>query len=190
MKNTIQPGMRVTIPFGTRKITGFVIELTDNSSFDNLKSIINILDVTPVLTDELLQLGQWLANETLSLYISTFQAMLPQVLKSKYDKEVSLRDGRTLPNSLVSIFKDKKTIGYDELIQQIDNFNEFQREVKVGNLDIKYIVKSQITKKYEHWIIPENKNEFILQNETLPGNAHQQRKIVEFFISQDRKSTR
>src|SRR5690625_3187174 len=187
MKNTIKPGMLVTIPFGTRKITGFVIELTDNSSFDNLKSIINILDVTPVLTDELLQLGQWLANETLSLYISTFQAMLPQVLKSKYEKEVNVIDRETLPNSLVSIFKDKKSIGYDELVQQIDNFSEFQREVKADNLDIKYIVKSQITKKYENWVIPENKNEFILQNETLPGNAHQQRKIVEFFISHPNK---
>src|SRR5699024_8849029 len=96
MKNTIQPGMRVTIPFGNRKITGFVIELTDTSSFDNLKSILDVLDVTPVLTEELLQLGQWLANETLSLYISTFQAMLPQVLKSKYEKEVIHVGGRPL----------------------------------------------------------------------------------------------
>lgn len=80
----LRPGMRVIIPFGPRKITGFVIERIAQSDFEHLKAIIDVLDVTPVLTDELLHVGQWLADETLSLYIMTFQAMLPQVLKAKY----------------------------------------------------------------------------------------------------------
>src|SRR5699024_8139645 len=84
----LQPGMRVIIPFGPRKITGFVVERIEKSSYNQLKEIMDVLDVTPVLTQELLELGKWLASETLSLYITTFQAMLPQVLKAKYAKEI------------------------------------------------------------------------------------------------------
>src|SRR5699024_765205 len=78
--SVVQPGMRVIIPFGPRKISGFVMEIIAESTYDNLKEIVDILDVTPVLTKELLQVGKWLAEDTISLYISTYQAMLPQVL--------------------------------------------------------------------------------------------------------------
>src|SRR5699024_8053663 len=88
LASLIQPGMRVIIPFGPRKISGFVMELIAESDYDNVKDIIDVLDLTPVLTKELLQVGKWLAEDTVSLYITTYQAMLPQVLKAKYDKEV------------------------------------------------------------------------------------------------------
>ncbi len=184
---TVQPGMRVTIPFGNRKITGFVLELTDHSPFENLKEIINILDVTPVLTKELLNLGMWLANEILSLYIITFQAMLPQVLKSKYDKEIVRVEGKSLQGQLATIFKDQQAVNYDELVKQLKNVSELKHELEAGNLQLKYIVKSQITKKYENWIIPAGKESFIKLNSTLPSHAHQQRKIVEFFIANPKK---
>src|SRR5690625_2891862 len=80
--------MRVVIPFGPRKITGFVVAKTTTSEAKQLKEIIDVLDLTPVLTEELLALGRWLAEETLCLYITAYQAMLPHVLKAKYDKEI------------------------------------------------------------------------------------------------------
>src|SRR5699024_11535714 len=64
------------------------MQITEHSEHDHLKAIIDVLDIEPVLTEELLALGKWLAKTTASLYITTFQAMLPQVLKSKYEKEV------------------------------------------------------------------------------------------------------
>src|SRR5699024_12424970 len=66
LQSIVQPGMRVIIPFGPRKIIGFVIKRTSESSFGKLKEIIDVLDLTPVLTKELLILGKWLADELLS----------------------------------------------------------------------------------------------------------------------------
>src|SRR5690625_7924353 len=86
--SVVQPGVRVVIPFGPRKITGFVTELVTESAYDDLKDIIDVLDITPVLTRELLEVGKWLAEDTISLYITTYQAMLPQVIKAKYEKEI------------------------------------------------------------------------------------------------------
>ncbi len=34
----LTPGMRVIVPFGPRKIMGFVVQITDQSSFNKLKA--------------------------------------------------------------------------------------------------------------------------------------------------------
>src|SRR5699024_8279177 len=96
----VERGMRVIVPFGPRKTTGFIIDFVEKSDYENLKPIIEILDITPVLTDELLKVGLWLAEETLSFYITAFQAMLPQVLKSTYEKEIELLNEEGLAEEL------------------------------------------------------------------------------------------
>ncbi|MDR4369542.1 hypothetical protein FO514_32285, partial [Bacillus cereus] len=63
-EDIVQTGMRVVVPFGPRKLQGFMIGI--NSSVDveskKLKKIHEILDVTPVLNDELFKLGDWLPS--------------------------------------------------------------------------------------------------------------------------------
>src|SRR5690625_697965 len=111
----LQTGMRVVIPFGPRKITGFVVAKTSESEFEQLKEIIDVLDLTPVLTPELLELGKWLANDTLCLYIVAFQAMLPQVLKAKYDKEIVRLTSSELSSDLENLFAGRKVVPYETL---------------------------------------------------------------------------
>src|SRR5699024_412775 len=78
-QDMLKPGMRVVVPFGPRTITGFAVEIAAESAHANLKELKDILDLAPVLTTELLSLGKWLADATLSMYITAYQAMLPQV---------------------------------------------------------------------------------------------------------------
>ena len=47
LQPVVKPGIRVVIPFGPRKITGFVIERIEESEFGKLKEIIDVLDLTP-----------------------------------------------------------------------------------------------------------------------------------------------
>ena len=178
----VQPGMRVIIPFGTRKITGFILEKSNYSQFDHLKEIIEILDVSPVLTKELLYIGQWLADETLSLYITTYQAMLPQVLKAKYDKEIVRVNDAPLTDELEQLFKSRRAIAYDDVMEQLNNLRQLQQFIEAGSLRIKYIVKSRITKKYAHMVTPTDKETLQKAYEALPSNAHKQRKILDFFM--------
>src|SRR5699024_10498167 len=104
--------MRVVIPFGPRKITGFIIEFTDESEFKKLREIIHVIDIIPALTDELLELGKWLANQTMSLYITTYQAMLPHLLKSKYERTL-VRLEKNLPEELSLLFNGLDEIDYN-----------------------------------------------------------------------------
>lgn len=87
LEGSVQPGVRVVVPFGPRKVMGFVTELTSESDFESLKEIISVMDHIPVLTKELLDLSKWLQEETLCYRISAMQAMLPAAFKAKYKRK-------------------------------------------------------------------------------------------------------
>ncbi len=66
-------GIRVLVPFGRQELEGFVLEIKKNKETDKeLKDIINVVDSDVVLNSELLELGKWIKDETLSTLISCF----------------------------------------------------------------------------------------------------------------------
>jgi primosomal protein N' (replication factor Y) len=55
-------GVRVLVPFGTRYATGVIIEHPASTSLPSLKPIKDVLDASPVLSEELLKLCRWIAD--------------------------------------------------------------------------------------------------------------------------------
>lgn len=80
----IKIGMRVKVPFASRELEGFVLDLV-NSTDDNyeLKEIISIVDTEPILNNELLHLGKFMSKKYFSTLISCYQTMLPKALKAQ-----------------------------------------------------------------------------------------------------------
>lgn len=80
----IKIGMRVKVPFASRELEGFVLDLVNNAD-DNyeLKEIISIVDIEPILNNELLHLGQFMSKKYFSTLISCYQTMLPKALKAQ-----------------------------------------------------------------------------------------------------------
>ena len=180
----VEKGMRVVVPFGPRKIMGFVVEITDESEAENVKEIIDVLDVAPVLTEELLELGNWLADRTVSLTVTALQAMLPQVLKSKYKKEIVRRTEEMLPEPWEFLFQGRDVIPFEEFANSPISYHQLQKAVHQGEVEISYVVKSRITKKFVTMVRP--KRDSIYLEEALldlPKNAKKQRKIIDYFLS-------
>jgi len=181
----IEKGMRVIIPFGPRKITGFVVDLDNESTLPEhkLKPLLDVIDITPVLTSELLDLGKWLAQQTLCLYITAFQAMLPHVLKAKYEKHlVRLTEDRLLPD-LEMLFSGYETVDFERLKTLNINYHHVRQAIQSGDIMIRYVVTSRETKKYETYIQPAvepHKLEETLID--LPKNAKRQSQLLHFFI--------
>ncbi|WP_173916530.1 primosomal protein N' [Halobacillus sp. Marseille-Q1614] len=182
-KEIVQPGVRVIVPFGPRKILGYVITLTDQSSFTKMKEIQDVLDITPALTPELLKLGKWLSNQTLSFYVSCLQVMLPQVLKARYRKELLRLSEEEGPEELEDLFQGRGVIEYSEFEGSSLTYQQLRRFVDEGLIDIHYEVKSRETKKtttviepaVEEWKLEEA---FV----DLPKQAIKQRLLMEHFI--------
>lgn len=53
------PGCRVRVPLGNSVVTALVIDTDVESEFKNLKSVIEVLDTTPLLRDSMLDLLKW-----------------------------------------------------------------------------------------------------------------------------------
>ena len=82
LKDKIKVGIRVLVPFGSRNVEGFVLNIKNESSLE-LKSIADVIDNEPVLNKEMLDLGLFLQKRTLATLISCYQTMLPKALKAK-----------------------------------------------------------------------------------------------------------
>ena len=187
-KDMLTLGMRVIVPFGPRKIMGFVVGFTSESSFTKLKKIIDVLDLTPVLTKELLELGKWVANETLSLSITALQAMLPQVLKSQYKKELVRMTDDMLPDEFENLFAGRDYIPFEEFEATSISYYQLQKLLETGDMSVEYLVKSRITKKQITMVKPV-KDIHLLEEalEDLSKTAKKQRQLLLYFIEDDKE---
>ncbi|MBS4172464.1 primosomal protein N' [Bacillus sp. FJAT-49736] len=185
-KDSIYAGTRVAVPFGSRTIQGFVIEIKNNSETDKLKEIVEPLDLSPVLNEELLNLGQWLTNTTLCLKVSAFQAMLPSAMKAKYKKILYLI-GNKHDAELTKIFGNKSEISWEEA-EEKKVLPLLQKEVKKGNVEVRYTVKSKGNKKmltsFSLLLSMEDLEKLI---DSYPTKAVKQKQILECFLSSGKK---
>ena len=77
LQDVIKVGMKVYVPFGTKEVFGFVMELKDTNDTDyELKEIIRIDNEELVLNKELMDVGEYLSSITLCNLITAYQTML------------------------------------------------------------------------------------------------------------------
>lgn len=128
LEKKIKVGKRVFVPFGSRSLLGFVLEIKQVSDVNNLKEIYDVIDDEVILNKELLELGQYLHKTTLASLISCYQVMLPKALKAsiksnvnkKYRKVYYLNDFSNKKitekqQKVIDLFKDKDKLNRDEL---------------------------------------------------------------------------
>lgn len=186
--DAIQPGMRVVVPFGPRNIQGFVTEIKTQSEFKKLREIIEPMDLVPALNPELLNLGNWLTENTLCFKIFAFQAMLPAALKAKYEKKVKLAPKFTvkdLPLELQEVFKNDSTIEWEAALES-GIVPALQREASKGHLEVLYVVKEKLKKKQLKFIrplLPAAELEAKMAN--LPIRSEKQKEVLNFFIQHE-----
>ena len=92
LRGAIKLGARLTVPFGKRSVTGYVVELhaelPADIDFDEskIKDIINVadpLDDAPLITPEILRLTQWTADYYASFWGEMLKAALPAGINSE-----------------------------------------------------------------------------------------------------------
>ena len=176
--------MRVIVPFGPRKMQGFVIGIVADSQFAKLRNIIEPMDIEPVLNEELLNLSDWLTEQTLCYKISAFQVMLPPALKAKYEKKIRLKDRaklKVLPEGIQDFFREKDLLKWEEVLET-GHLSQFQKEVSSGILEVLYEVKERIKKKQTKQISPLiSIDELRVIKESL-NRSIKQKKVIDYFI--------
>src|ERR1700675_3618246 len=91
----IPPGMepvvggRVLVPFRQQRFSGIVVELHDRPPQAKIKSVLEALDLSPVLDEQLLKLGKWIADFFLAPLGEVFRTMLP--LSAEFKRAITYR---------------------------------------------------------------------------------------------------
>jgi primosomal protein N' (replication factor Y) (superfamily II helicase) len=82
-------GGRVLVPFRQQRMTGIVMELHDRQPSVVTKKILAVLDSAPVLDEQLLRLGRWIADYYLAPLGEVFRTMLP--LNAEFKRAIGYR---------------------------------------------------------------------------------------------------
>lgn len=183
----VQPGMRVVVPFGRfgRQRQGFVWRLKKTSTFTGkLKAITKILDLKPVLNQELLDLAAWLAQSTFSFLISCLQIMLPNALRAHYQRRFNLT-APLAPHSPLRPLLDSPTSGKLPAQMSPEMLREVRQLQKAQKLQIEQHVSQQTGVK-KQWIYRSLLSSAAAQaiQPTLRANATQQQQLIDFIQKQ------
>jgi len=84
------PGMRVLVPLGRRKVTGLILELFPETSFET-KDILEIQDEKPILDSSLLELSRWICQYYLATIGEVIGTILPPSFKGERQRMVIAR---------------------------------------------------------------------------------------------------
>ncbi len=86
-----EPGVRVRVPFGRRKLVGVLLKVVENSELprEKLKSAIAVLDQQPLLAKDLLALLRWAADYYHHPIGEVIQAALPARLRQGHPATVA-----------------------------------------------------------------------------------------------------
>src|SRR6266403_3647510 len=82
-------GARVLVPFRQQRLSGIVVELHERPPTVKTKKVFEALDVSPVIDDQLLKLGKWIADYYLAPLGEVFRTMLP--LSAEFKRAITYR---------------------------------------------------------------------------------------------------
>ena len=86
LRHRVQPGCRVLVPFGSRKLTGVVLRAHDDAPNATTRAVLKLLDEEPVLEPRMIALGEWIA--------AYYCAPLGEVLRSMTPLAGETRKGK------------------------------------------------------------------------------------------------
>jgi primosomal protein N' (replication factor Y) (superfamily II helicase) len=93
LREIVQPGMRVLVPFRNKAMVGVVVEFTDGPpEGTKIRQITKALDTIPSLTPKLIELGHWIANYYLAPVGEVFRAMLPPVIEMRTQRLIAITE--------------------------------------------------------------------------------------------------
>lgn len=162
-------GRRVLVPFGTKTLTGYIIEIKDEKTFSKLKFVKEILDEEPFFNSNLIKFAEWISDYYLCSLGETLRAMTPQgfsgksVIRAKLIKEVDefqiMDIERQAPKRaalLREIAKSTSELSSSYLTKQLDSESvlaQLQALQKLGYIELSDEVEDLSKPKFQKAIL-------------------------------------
>lgn len=164
-------GKRVLVPFGSKTLEGYILNIIDSSLIE-AKDICEVLDEEPVLNKEMLEIGLFLKEITLSSLSSCYTAMLPKALKAK--------KGSTVNKKMEAYYHLKED--YDISILKCKNelqkkiLEKIKQETRISKKEASQISASALKTLMKKEILEEKMEEVYRYN--LQNKIEYQKKVL------------
>lgn len=171
LEENIKIGMRVEVPFGHQVLEAFVMNIEKKQEENNeLKSVIRLVDTYPVLNEELLKLGIFIKNTTLSSLMSSYQVMLPKALKAKKKVNMNIKKDKYIRiNEKINLEDYKFNETQNKIIEILKKENQVDKKLLnlISSSSVKTLINKQILLEDEYEVYRYNlekkeKKEFTL----------------------------
>ncbi|MBI4874018.1 MAG: primosomal protein N' [Acidobacteria bacterium] len=102
LRHRVRAGSRVTVPFGTRKLTGVVVRCHSEPPDAPARPVFRLLDEQPAIEPEMLALGRWVAGYYCAPLGEVLRTMTPLGGEIRHTKTYALTDsGRDATRQLL-----------------------------------------------------------------------------------------
>ncbi len=171
LMNKICVGMRVEVPFGKQILEGFVMSISMDEGDSSLKSVIRLVDDYPVLNKELLSLGKFVQNITLSSLMSSYSVMLPKALKAKKKVNMNIKYNKYISLNDVDLSLFKFNPSQEKIISMVKNGRVLKKDLNnisvssVNTLLKKGILVETNEEVYRYNLSIKGRKEFVLNKE-------------------------
>ncbi len=143
-------GQRVIVPFGARFLQGFVVGISDTSSYDEkkLKSILSTVDGFPVIKKEMLALMDYMAEKLHLKLASILRLFLPSEMRTGKVKELLVRYCELEENFEYPSKNAKKQVEIVEFLRENGREKFTELSTKFGYAPLATLIKKSVVKVY------------------------------------------
>lgn len=120
MEGTLKEGMRVRVPFGSRTLTGYIIELTDTAEYEpeKMKPILSVEEDAVAVETQLIALAAWIRRNFGATMNQALKTVLPvrQKERPKEKKQVALLSGKEEAERLLAVCGRRRATAQAQLL--------------------------------------------------------------------------
>lgn len=136
----IVPGVQVEVPFGARRIAGYVVEITDQAEFDEskIKDLLRKKEGSVAIESQLIALAGWMKKNYGSTMNQALKAVLPikREKKSVEHRRVSLVMEKEKAQRQLAIFEQKHYTARARLLRELIQQESLDYEIVTQKLGI------------------------------------------------------
>jgi primosomal protein N' (replication factor Y) len=147
IRDFIALGARAIVPFGNRRLTGYVVALSSHLDEElgidaaSIKGLSELVDESPLITDEILRLARWTADYYAASWGEVLKASLPAGINSATENIVAITDAGRSELLTLKNLKSVRNQLLKRLADENGDIRQRELEKELGDARVKRAVR-------------------------------------------------
>ena len=191
LMNRVGVGSRVRVPFREKSALATVIAVTERSEAKGIRPIEALVGETPILSEQLLELGRWISGYYCCPIETVMRSLLPQVIRRAevgWKKQLFVKPGRKVDNEELEKLR-RRAPRQAELLEAILRLeapvraSHLLRQTSLDNQTLRALVKRGLVELREEAVVrdPHADEQFIATSNLIlnPEQTHALKEITQ-----------